>query len=81
MSRRVFRPMLAASTLESRICLSQAAFNVRGAHVRAYGNAVNPGRFDGLVEVRIHGQQFNAVFGNGHRITPWLHVHSPHGRS
>jgi hypothetical protein len=74
--RRSFRPCLGDTVLEARVSLSQAAFKVRGVHVTAYGNAVNRELFDGLVEVRVHGRQFNAVFGNGHRVTPWLPVHT-----
>ena len=49
MGRRAFRPLLAATELESRISPSLAALNVRGVPVVAYGSAVNRGMFDGLV--------------------------------
>jgi hypothetical protein len=74
MGPRAFRPELGTSALEARVCLSHSAYRLSGAQVSAFGSAVNRGRFDGLVEVTIHGHRFNAVFGNGHRVTPWLAV-------
>jgi hypothetical protein len=74
MCPRAFRPEVGSSALEARLCLSHSAFNLKGVHVVTSGSAVNRGLFDGLVEVSIHGHRYNAVFGNGHRVTPWLAV-------
>jgi len=74
MDRREFRPTLAESGLEARVSLSRADFNVRGFPVIAYGSAVNHGSFDGLIEKKINGRWYDAVFFNGHRYSSWAPV-------
>jgi len=69
--------MLAGSELEARVSPSRAAFNVRGVPVILYGSAVNPGLFDGLVEKKVHGHWYSAVFSNGHRYSEWSLARRP----
>jgi len=71
MDRRAFRPVLAPFELEPRVSLSRAGFKVSGVPVVAYGSAVNRGMFDGLIEKKVNGRWYDAVFDNGHRDTPW----------
>jgi len=78
MRRKSFRPALGASELEARISLSRADVHPVGIPVVAYGSDTNPGLFDGLVEKKVHGRWYNAVFFNGHRDTKWtLHPGGP----
>ena len=77
MDRRSFRPTLAKSELEARISLSRADFHVKGVPMIAYGSAVNRGMFDGLMEKKVHGQWYSAVFFNGQRDSPWAPTKHP----
>jgi hypothetical protein len=77
MNRRVFRPVLAESRLEARVSLSRADFNVKGVPTIAYGSAVNRGLFDGLIEKKINGRWYDAVYFNGHRYSPWAPMKHP----
>ena len=77
MDRRAFRPSLSPSELEPRISLSRAALNVHGVPVVAYGSSVNPGLFDGLIEKKVGGRWYSAVFFNGHRYSKWAPTKHP----
>lgn len=74
MRRRSFTPALGESELEARISLSRAVVRPGGIPVVAFGSATNPGMFNGLVEKKVQGRWYNAVFFNGHRYSEW----SPH---
>jgi hypothetical protein len=63
--------MVRESRLESRVSLSTVGFQVHGVPVIAVGSAVNRSLFNGLVEEQISGRWYDAVFDNGHRMTPW----------
>src|SRR4051812_1610472 len=71
MGRRSFLPVVGESRLESRISLSRAGAHAVGIPVVVYGSETNPGLFDGLVEKKVHGHWYNAVFFNGQRRSEW----------
>jgi hypothetical protein len=77
MDRRAFRPALAESKLEARVSLSRADFNVNGVPTIAFGSAVNRGMFDGLIEKKLNGRWYDAVFFNGHRFSAWAPMKKP----
>jgi hypothetical protein len=77
MDRRAFRPAMAESELEARVSLSRVGFNARGVPTIAYGSAVNRGLFDGLIEKKINGRWYDAVYFNGQRYSSWAPMKHP----
>jgi hypothetical protein len=77
MNRSAFCPMLIESALEARLSPSGFSFKLGGVPVIAVGSAVNPALFNGLVQKQVNGRWYDAVFDNGHRVSPWALMRHP----